>query len=456
MAGTPNLIAAATNRIASFFQRADNAPPIPSVNGVDSQPFGEIPESIKARASGWSQPPNLSTVYTDVNKVQNMIRCAERGDTYQLTTFYRDMVLGDSHIQAEFAKRKMVVLGAAWSVQPIDKNNAEDVAACEAIKLMMEHCENWDLALSHMLDAVLWPVAVAEKIFEPVDKDSPLFSKGIRYRLKEIAPVNPALFCYKLPYIAQGGFALPSIPGSIAPNGLPMQLGIHADHPGDTIYDPDSWEPTIRFYRTFANGMIDFSWSNIYAPDRMRHIVHRGNTLGGVWDNFGGPMRSLLFWYIFGILGRDWWARSMERYGAPFIVVYANAQQSDTMRLVQDALGMAGKLNGLALPNSAKVELKETNVSGMADGFHKFLEFRNEEISKIVLGQTASASQKGGGGLGAGSAQLHSEVRDDLALFDKKMLNNMLRKQIFRQFLDINGFKGRAPQLFFGGMDQGI
>lgn len=432
------------------------------ISSDQANPFGDIPTKIKGTMSGWGQPVNLSTIYTDVTKLQSAIRASERGDSYQLTTLYRDMVLGDSHIQAEFSKRKMIVTANAWSIKPAppltgnqEKASPEDQAACDAVKAMIDYCDNWDVAMEHLLDATLWPMACGEKIYERTKPGSPLWGMGIRWRLKEISPVNPALFCYKLPYIAQGGFAFPGIPGLIAQNGIPMAVQRNSDHLGDTIYDPDSWEPTVRFYRTFPNGMIDFSWANIYAPDPVRHVIHRGNTLGGIWDNYGGPMRCLIFLRFFRYQGMDWWARSMERYGAPFVVILANAQQSDTMKAIEASLGLAGKLNGLALNLGSKVELKETNTSGMAEGFHKFLEFANEEISKVILGQTASSSQKGGGGLGQGSAQLHSEVRDDIALFDKKMLNGTLKRQVFEPFLKINGFQGRAPNMFFGGMDQG-
>lgn len=417
--------------------------------------FGEVPTRIKGAISGWGQPMNLSVVYDDVQKLQSAIRQAERGDTYQLTTLYRDLVLGDSHIQAEFSKRKLVVVGQAWSIQPIDKTNAEDVKAAEAIKLMMEGCENWDGALNHLMDATLWPVAVAEKIYEPAQPGDMFWKAGLRLKLKQLFPVNPVLFCYTLPYLAQGGSLLPAIPGMVPPSAVPVSRSDVSNPALDTVYDPDTWEPTLRFYRTFPNGMVDRSWKNIYAPDPIRHVVHRGNTFTGFWDNYGGPMRSLIFWWFLGIQGRDWWARNMDRYGSPFICVFANAQQSDTFRQIEAALGMAGKLNAAALPANARVEMKETNTSAMGEAFENFLQFRNDECSKVILGQSGSAGQKKGNPIG-GDAQANvlAAVRDDIAMFDKKMMNTTLRKQVFEPFLRLNGLTGRAPNMFFGGISQ--
>lgn len=443
--------------VTSWGVNQNGSPPpanIPNLATNRAEVFGAIPQTIKGSVSGWGQPPNMSVPFDTVEKLQAAIRAAERGDTYLLFTLFRDLVLGDAHIQAEFSKRKMVVVGQASSIQPIDKNNAQDVSASEAVKLMIEACDNWDEALNHLMDAALWPVSVCEKLFEPTKPSSALWKAGIRWRLKQLYPVNPVLFCYTLPYLAQGGSLLPPIPGAVSPVGVPVSMiGGASDNPLDTIYDPDTWEPTLRFYRTFPNGMIDRSWKNIYAPDPERHLVHRGSCYSGVWDNYGGPMRSLVFWWFLKIQGRDWWARQMDRYGSPFVCIFANMQQSDTARAIESALGQVGKFNGAAFPMGARVEMKETNTSSMGQAFEAFLQFANDECSKIILGQTASAGHKKGNPIGgdAGS-NLQSEVRDDIAMYDKKRIGTTAKKQIFEQFLRINGIEGRPPNMFFGGI----
>ena len=42
--------------------------------------------------------------------------------------------------------------------------------------------------------------------------------------------------------------------------------------------------------------------------------------LTSVPDNWGGPMRSIIFWWLLGHMGRDWWARYLDKYGSPFVV----------------------------------------------------------------------------------------------------------------------------------------
>jgi len=167
-------------------------------------PIGFPPTQIKGRTSGWSDPQNLSTVTQDISKIQGALRQAERGDTYQLFTLYRDWTLNSTHIQGELNKRKMVVSGQPYSLQPADKDNPEDVKACDYIKDMIEDCENWDVAMGQLMDAAIWPISVMEKIFD-TSPDNTGRKRPIRIGLKKLVAVQPVLFCYKIPYLAPGG-----------------------------------------------------------------------------------------------------------------------------------------------------------------------------------------------------------------------------------------------------------
>lgn len=417
---------------------------IPSGPNMTTEVNSGIPERVKARMSGWGEPPNLSSVTCDIGKIQAAIRMAERGDTYQLFTIYRDLVLGCSHIQAEWAKRKMVVAGQPYAIQPVDKKNVQDVQAVEACKQMVEGCENWDEGILQLLDATLYPCAVVEKIYQPfvpVGADiSPL-----RYGLKRLEPVNYALYCYKIPYLAMGG-ASPT--AGIAP----QVNGALAGNPA-VQWNPDDWEPDLRFYDTFQNGLINFSYASVYKPDPSRHIVHRANILTGIRDNFGGPMRSVMFWWYFSIQGRDWWARLMERYGSPFMVAKANVQNKDTINFLQEAFSLATKIGGIVIDSKAQLDLKECNTAGLAEGFDLFFNVCNAEISKIVLGQTLSAKPEATG-MGSGVADLQGDVRDDIRQFDQKMLCNTIKRQLFKPFLELNGIPGNAPNIVWGGLDE--
>lgn len=420
-----------------------------------TEPAGSIPTHIKGRMSGWGEPPNLSTVTVDVAKIQGYIRMAERGDTYNLYAYYRDAVLGNSHVQSEAAKRKMIVVGQPFSLQPYDKENPDDKKACDVIKAMIDCCDNWNEGLMQLSDAQLWPSVATEKIYDfDVEDYEPLKKLGCRLRFKKFAPVNPALLSYRVAYSGAGA----SLSGSnqtVPRNYIPLPNGNMAGADSDAmIWNPDDWEADLRIYATESNGVINFSPSNFYKPDPARHIVFRESTISSIRDNMGGPMRSLIFWHFLSIQARDWFARSMQRFGSPFTVIYANLQQSDTIQALSQQLNMASQVNGLVLQIGSKVELKETSTTGMAEGYKIFIDLCYDEISKVICGQVSSSGQRKQGGLG-GQEKLQSEVRDDLAMYDKNALNQCLRNQLFKDFLRWNGFTGQPPQIIFGGHDDG-
>ena len=103
------------------------------------------------------------------------------------------------------------------------------------------------------------------------------------------------------------------------------------------------------------------------------------------------------------------------------------------------------------MDEESQIELKEIATSNMADAYEKFINVCNREISKVIVGQTASGEVQASG-LGSGMSDLAGEVRDDIQAFDKMKLGETLRRQLFEPFLRINGFTGRAPKIVWGGL----
>ncbi len=403
-----------------------------------------------ARLSGFGEPYQLGKTAT-MAAIQGAMSNAEQGDTYQLFTLNRDMILNSSHIQQEMGKRIMAVTGNTESIQPYDKDNADDKIAAEVIQDMIANCDNWTPAQMFLMGGHLWPVAVAEKIYEPVatGETEYIWRHPVRYRLKKIHPVNYALLCYRIPYFvggSNGGGALPpyGTPPAVYKNAAPK--GQSPETPSTLNWNPDEWEPDMRIYSTFPNGQINFDLAATYKLDPTRHVVHRGNITTGYRDNYGGALRGVMFWWFLSTVGRDWFSRFMERYGSPFSVAYVNTAQKDLVDLVTKAFQSATKVGALILPQQAKVELKEIMVSGAADGYIKYLGLCNDEITKSILGQTLSTTPKGTG-MGSGVADLQGEVRDEWRQYDEKVLGDTNNKQIFADFLRINGYKGRVKAI---------
>jgi phage gp29-like protein len=185
--------------------------------------------------------------------------------------------------------------------------------------------------------------------------------------------------------------------------------------------------------------------------DPARHIVHRAHPQVGIRDNFGGPLRAALFWWFLAGAARDWYGRALERYGAPFTLAHTDLGNEDAVNKLREALSESTRIFGLIVDPETQVELKEAALQGMTDGYERFIELCNREISKLIVGQTLSATPAATG-LGSGVAALQAAVREDIRLFDQMRLAETLESQLFRQMLTVNGIEGRAPRIVFGGL----
>jgi phage gp29-like protein len=184
------------------------------------------------------------------------------------------------------------------------------------------------------------------------------------------------------------------------------------------------------------------------SPDR--YIIHRGHLLSTP-DNWGGPMRSILYWWLLGTMSRDWWARFLDRYGSPFIVGHYPSGDDKSRNVLKSAFSFATKLGGLVVTDKTRVEIIQAASASTGDAYEKFITICNREKSKLILGQTLSADAQPTG-LGSGLSTLQEGVRQDIRMWDAATLADTLRLQLFDQYMEINGLYGMTPTLTWGSV----
>lgn len=414
---------------------------------------------IQARLSGLGEPPQFGNRVV-LKDLQNAMRMAELGEPYYLWALQRDMLINDSHTSAEVGKRIMSFMGQEERIEPCDKENPQDVLASEVIEDMRGNCPNWMEGNIHLAQGHIWPIAGAEKIYDrPQSTDK--FRHPVQWKLKELHPIPWPLFTYKVAYwnigmvggnpsesLVNQGFTQGT--GSVPINSPGCGSAYSAkDRDGSNsvyIWNPQDWHADLRFYGTLSNGMIDWTLATGYKPDPVRHVLHSAQVAtSGLRENFGGLLRSVLPLWFYKKNLLDWYMQKMERYGGPFAVAYANMSNKNVSDILTKAFQQSSVINALLLPPGTKVDLKETNASGMSDGFAKGIEVLNTEITKAILGQTLSTTSKGSGMMGgSGVADLHGEVRAEWAQYDKRSFCQMQKEQIFDPYLRINGYTGQC------------
>ena len=336
----------------------------------------------------------------DVDQVVSVIRQSENGNSAEFWRLCRTVILQDGHIQAELFKRKNAVLGDDLTVTPWSTEK-RDVEASDAAEAMLQNLPSLFTALMHLMDGCIYPVTIAEKVFGPADPSRP--ELGRRTALVELVPVP-----YRLIHWNQ--------------DGLPV------------VSDKDG---------------VSFGGFRDAPPiDRARYVEHRGHMLSAP-DRYGGPMRSIFFLALLSGAATTWWARFLERYGAPFIVGHADDANDNDRNILESAISLATQLGGLVISDGSQIDLKEASGAS-GDSYEKFKAHCRAEISRIILGQTLS-SIASNTGMGDGTANLQGEVRDDVRKFDSRLLGETIRTQIVAQWLALNGFSGRAPTISFAG-----
>ena len=329
--------------------------------------------------------------YMSADRLAGIIEAAQNGDTRELFALYRDVITNDNQVRSEFSKRKNAVTGDPVSVIPFKKADAADIAASELCGEVVDNT-TFAEAESWLMNATLYPVAVIEKVFEA--------RPGGGFALKALVPVHYQLLDY-----SQGAMR---------------------------IFDVDDTGTPL-------------STSHEVTPER--YIVHRCDLMPAP-DNWGGAMRSILFWWLLRTMSRQWWADLLERFGVPFLKgKYRDEKGRATL---ERAFRLAVRLGAIVISKETEVEVVQAANSDASNSHERFITICNQEISKLIVGQTLSSNASPTGELGGGTANLQGEVRDDIRKADAKSLAATFRGQLFEQLLAINGHTGRAPKILFG------
>lgn len=346
-----------------------------------------------------NEPPSLLPSLT-AETVHAAIAQAELGDTRNLFTLYRDVLTADTHLQTVIETRFLAVLGEEPDFQPKDPKSREDVAACDAIREAVDRLPDFTGVCANLLWGHIWPLSMLERTYKVAEVP------GLKYDWRDIVPVPDSLFRWT--------------------NGF-LEIQEVSEH---------TRQPEGEWFR----------------PEPSRYITHRGHLMRTP-DCWGGPMRSLVWWFFLGVMDRDWWVRFLDKFGTPFMVGKFDRSDDRSRQILERAFKLSTKIGGVVVNKETQIELLKVGANDSASAYQAFHEVCNREKSKRVLGQTLSTEAQATG-MNSGNANLHGQVRGDIRAFDSKRLNQTLRQQLFAPWLRLNGFTGRPPNVVFGAEEE--
>ena len=174
-------------------------------------------------------------------------------------------------------------------------------------------------------------------------------------------------------------------------------------------------------------------------PDRF--LFHACRVRGGDPAR-GGLVRPLAWLHCFANVGVKDMLGFVERHGMPFIVGKVDQTGWESERgAVKRLIRNFGPSGGGVFTRNVELQLLETHSTG--DVYFRLLEYLDDAVARVVLGQTASSGDSAG--LSKGDAQ--SKVRQDLLEADCRRVESAVRSGLLAQWMRYNAPGEAVPSL---------
>lgn len=167
-----------------------------------------------------------------------------------------------------------------------------------------------------------------------------------------------------------------------------------------------------------------------------------------------GVARAALWAYLFKKFTERDWAIFTQTYGQPLRVgkYQPGASDEDKDTLFRAVANIAGDCAAI-IPESMLIEFVESNnVGSSTDHYERRADWYDKQVSKLVLGQTATTDSVTGG---LGSGKEHREVQEDIEQADCGQLAALLNRQLIRPWIELmRGPQERYPRLIIARPDE--
>ena len=205
---------------------------------------------------------------------------------------------------------------------------------------------------------------------------------------------------------------------------------------GDII-DAKFWGFSLcQFYKEGEWADYDLIPRKHVDPIKKLVLRHQTDITGLPWDDYAdllfvgspdslGLLAKAAPWVIYKRNTTGDWSQFSEVFGMPIQeYIYDSDDEESRQRVMEDAAN-AGSLAQFFHAKDTEFKLTEAgNKTGSADVYERLCERCNNEISKLVLGNTLTteSSEKGTQALGT----VHKKVEDKVALADKRYVLDVL------------------------------
>ncbi|MPZ57606.1 MAG: DUF935 family protein [Rhizobiales bacterium] len=184
-----------------------------------------------------------------------------------------------------------------------------------------------------------------------------------------------------------------------------------------------------------------------------KFIVARIRAKSGLPVRSGLARLAAWSWMFKAFTLRDW-AIFTQTFGQPIRVgkYPAGATEADKDTLFRAVANIAGDCAAI-IPESMLIEFIEAkSVASSLDLYERRADWLDKQVSKAVLGQTATTDAVTGG---LGSGKEHRQVQEDIERADAKALSAILNRDLARPWVDLEyGPQQQYPKIRIGREDE--
>ncbi|HBC0574874.1 TPA: DUF935 domain-containing protein [Serratia marcescens] len=335
-------------------------------------------EQSRAKAVGVRRPhPGISIASSlTPQRLASILQRAAEGDARDYFILAEEMEERDLHYSSVLRTRKLKVAGITPTVEAAS-DEAHDIELADVVRALMERPQIPEL-LFDLLDGLGKGLAVIEILWD---------TKTVPWTPRDYSWVDPRFL------------------------------------------KPD--KETLREVRVLTE-------AEPYLGEPLtpyKYITHQPRLKSGLPLRNGLARLVAVMYMLKSYTVRDWWAFG-EKFGLPITVgKYGNNASAEDIQTLVNAIATLASDAGCAIPQSMQIEMQET-ASRQGGGvlFESMAKWCDAQTSKAVLGQTMTTDD----GSSQSQANVHNDVRMDIARWDARQLSDTLNEFLVRPFILLN------------------
>jgi phage gp29-like protein len=203
-------------------------------------------------------------------------------------------------------------------------------------------------------------------------------------------------------------------------------------HPKTYDWKPPQWftltESGEVLLRTGQDGQTQ-------SIDPLKIITHKPQLKSGLPIR-GGLAYAAGLIFVLKNYGIKDWASMIEVFGMPIRIgkYDSSANDSTSLEALMRAVRDIGVDYAAIIPDNMRIEFEKADISTNGDLYLKYIDYLDEQLSKLVLGQTMTTDT----GSSYSQAQIHNLTREIIQAADCIDLADTINRDLIKPLVDLN------------------